>query len=229
MRIPRGFGFVLSTLTLYLGLPLLGWGVGDVASFFSLPQRTGYALIVGALALGAGVVAAHDPKSVRGGKGQAGKRVARQSVVRVVVTLLLFVAIAFLPFADRRGIGVLESHHAARWVGLVLTGAGWGLIMASGIALGRLYSGDVTLQEDHHLVTSGPYRYIRHPRYLGALMLSFGLPLLFRSWIGLIGGLVFVGVILFRIRDEETFMHREFGAQWEAYRERSWHLIPFVY
>jgi protein-S-isoprenylcysteine O-methyltransferase Ste14 len=174
-------------------------------------------------------MAINDPQSVRGGRGQAEKRVARQSAVRVVITLLLFAAITFLPFADRRAIGVLETHHTARRAGLVLVSAGWGLVIASGIAPGRLYSGDVTLQEDHHLVTSGPYRYIRHPRYLGALMLSFGLPLLFRSWIGLIGGLAFIGVILFRIRDEETFMQREFGEQWEAYRERSWHLIPFVY
>jgi protein-S-isoprenylcysteine O-methyltransferase Ste14 len=92
-----------------------------------------------------------------------------------------------------------------------------------------MYSADVTIQDQHRLVTDGPYRYIRHPRYVGAILLGFGAALVFRSWIGVALSLIFIGVILFRIRDEEALMHKEFAKAWEHYCERSWRLVPFVY
>lgn len=88
---------------------------------------------------------------------------------------------------------------------------------------------DVTIQENHHLVTSGLYRYVRHPRYLGAVFLGVGLSLTFRSRIGLVLSSAFIGLIILRIRDEEALMHKEFGQEWEVYCEHSWRLIPFLY
>ena len=169
------------------------------------------------------------PEGIRGSKGQEGKLVARQSIIRVVAVLLLLGGLMFLPFADRRSIGVMIDNQAARWAGLVLFGLGSGLVFWSGIALGRLYSAEATIQQNHHLVTSGLYRYVRHPRYLGAVLLAFGLSLTFRSWIGLVLSSAFIGLILLRIRDEEALMHKEFGQEWEVYCEHSWRLIPFLY
>jgi protein-S-isoprenylcysteine O-methyltransferase Ste14 len=97
------------------------------------------------------------------------------------------------------------------------------------LALGRQYSADVTIQKEHHLITSGVYRLIRHPRYLGVIALSTGVSCVFRSWIGLLTSLFFVAVLIFRIKDEEATMHKEFGVQWEAYVKRSWRLIPYIY
>jgi protein-S-isoprenylcysteine O-methyltransferase Ste14 len=99
----------------------------------------------------------------------------------------------------------------------------------SGVLLGKQYSQEVTIQKGHELITAGVYRYIRNPRYLGVLLLAFGMSLLFRSWAGLVLTLPLIGVLLFRIRDEESLMHKEFGEQWEAYSKRSWRLIPFLY
>jgi protein-S-isoprenylcysteine O-methyltransferase Ste14 len=65
-------------------------------------------------------------------------------------------------------------------------------------------------------VTGGPYRY---PRYLGIIVFTTGISLVFRSWLALI----------WRIRDEEALMQRSFGKDWEAYSRRSWRLIPLVY
>jgi protein-S-isoprenylcysteine O-methyltransferase Ste14 len=112
---------------------------------------------------------------------------------------------------------------------MVLAILGMGLIFWSSWALGRLYSPEVTLQNEHHLITHGCYRFIRHPRYLGGIVQGCGLSLLFRSWVGLILTFVFVVVVLFRVRDEEAMMQREFGMEWEAYCRRSWRLIPLFY
>jgi protein-S-isoprenylcysteine O-methyltransferase Ste14 len=126
-------------------------------------------------------------------------------------------------------VGVMFEGQAMRWPGLVLAGLGFALIFWSGFALGRLYSADVTIQKNHRLITSGPYRYIRHPRYLGAFLVAIGLAILFRSWVGLAAGVLFLGVLLFRIKDEETLLRREFGQEWETYCKRSWRLLPYFY
>lgn len=229
MRILRGLGYLVSTIVIYLGIPLLGWGIGDLRSFFSMSQRLGYALIVVALGFAVGWQALEDPIGIRGGTGRRDKLVTRQRFIRIAITLLLFVALLFLPFADRHAIGVLIGGPVIRWVGVVLFGIGIGLVFWSGVALGSLYSGDVTLQEDHRLVTNGPYRYVRHPRYAGAILLGFGLSLTFNSWMGLVVSVVFIGIILLRMGDEEALMKEEFGQEWEGYCEHTQRLIPFIY
>jgi protein-S-isoprenylcysteine O-methyltransferase Ste14 len=229
MKTLRSLGFLVTTMLMYLGIPLLGWGLGDVRGFFSTGPRLAYALVVLLTGLAVGWQAARSSEGIRGGPGREEKRVSRQSVIRVTVIALLYIALLFLPFADRRGIGTLATSPAVRWIGVVLFGVGIGLVVWSGVALGRLYSGDVTLQEDHHLVTDGPYRYVRHPRYTGAILLAFGLALTFRSWIGLVGSAAFIGIILFRIKDEEALMRKAFDQEWEAYCERTRRLVPFIY
>jgi protein-S-isoprenylcysteine O-methyltransferase Ste14 len=229
MRALRSLGFFINTLVMYLGLPLLGWGVDDLGGFFSLSQRLGYTVLVVALGLAVAYQAFDAPEGITGSKGKKGKLVHRQSIIWVAGVLLLFAALMFLSFADRRNVGVIKDGQAARWAGLAFFGLGSGLVFWSGVALGRLYSGEVTLQEDHQLITSGLYHYVRHPRYLGAELLVIGLSLVFRSWIGLIASVAVLGALLFRIRDEEALMHKEFEQEWEAYCKHSWRLIPFLY
>ena len=229
MRILRALGFLVTTVAMYLGIPLLGWGLGDLRGFFSLGQRLGYALLVAVLGLAVGWQALASPGGIRGGKGREDKLVARQRVIRIAVILLMYLALLFLPFADRRGIGTLAGHALLRWIGASTFGLGLGIVFWSGVALGKLYSGDVTLQEGHRLVTSGPYRHVRHPRYTGAILIGFGLSLTFNSWIGLVGSGVFIGIVLFRIRDEEALMREAFGQEWDEYCERTPRLIPLLY
>lgn len=229
MRVLRGIGFLVSTTLIYLGTAILGWGLADVSGFLSLAPRAAYALVVLALALVVAAVGMDSPDSIRGSRGQQGKLISRQSIVRWVLVAALLGALVLLPFADRRGIGVLAESLGLRWLGVILFALSSALILSSSVALGRLYSPEVTIQQDHRLITDGPYRYVRHPRYAGAILLAIGLPLVFRSWIALVLCPAIVAVILQRIRDEETLMKQEFGQEWEAYCKRSWRLIPWVY
>jgi protein-S-isoprenylcysteine O-methyltransferase Ste14 len=117
----------------------------------------------------------------------------------------------------------------ARWLGVVLSALGFTLVFWSGVALGRQYSADVTIQKEHHLITSGVYQRIRHPRYLGVIALSVGVSCVFRSWIGLIASGFFIAALIYRISDEEAAMYKEFGNEWETYCKRSWCLIPYIF
>jgi len=221
--------FFITTLLIYLGVPLLGWGLLDVRGFLSEAARLGYAVCVAGFALAVAIQALAGQEGIRGGAGQDDRRVRRQTVVRFAMSLGLFGALFFLPYADRRGLALIGLGPAARWVGVILAGLGYLLVYWSGLALGRQYSPEVTIQKDHQLINGGPYRTVRHPRYLGVLLLALGASLLFRSWIGLTGCVPLLGILLSRIADEERLLHQEFGEAWEAYRARSWRLIPYLY
>jgi len=225
----RILGFFAYTMVIYVGLPLLGWGLDDIPGFFSLPVRVAYAVFFVVAALAAGYQSIIVPGGVGGSKGEEGKLVRRQSLLRVLLVLSLFGGLALLSFADRRSIAVLPGAPAARWLGFSLLVLGGGLAFWSVIALGRLYSADVTIQQDHRLVTTGPYRYLRHPRYLGVLIATVGISLVFRSWLGLGASVLLLGVLLMRIKDEEALLQKEFGKEWTAYCRRSWRLFPFIY
>jgi protein-S-isoprenylcysteine O-methyltransferase Ste14 len=229
MKFVRVIGSFFYTMAIYVGLPLLGWGLDDLPGFFAFPQLIGYTISIVAFGLLAGYLIQRPEGLGSRGKGLEDKFIPRQRIVRILVTAMLFCALVFVPFADRRGIEVVADDNWMRWIGLVLSTLGMGLIFWSGIELGRLYSPEVTMQKEHRLITEGPYRFIRHPRYLGGIVQGIGLSLLFRSWIGLALTLVFVVIVLFRIKDEEALMSREFGENWNHYCNKSWLLIPFIY
>lgn len=229
MKIIRPFWYFLATLVIYLGVTLLGWGLSYLTEYFSDGARLGYAVVVLLFSLAVGVQAYFAPEGINGGRGEEGKFVPRQRLLAIILVYSMYAALFLIPFFDRRGIGVFTVPEVIRWLGVGLTTLGYGLIFTSGLALGRQYSTDVTIQKDHHLVTSSVYRFIRHPRYLGIISLAIGVSLVFRSGVGLAACLFFTGLILLRIMDEELTMHKEFGEEWEAYCRRSWRLIPFIY
>ncbi len=93
------------------------------------------------------------------------------------------------------------------------------------IALGRNWSGEITLKEDHELVTSGPYAAIRHPIYTALILLFLGLALYIASagaWIGL--ALVILSCWI-KLRQEEALMLRQFPDSYPAYMARTRRLV----
>ena len=229
MKFSRAILFFFATLLIYLGVPLLGWGLGDLSGFFISAARIGYALTVLLFSLAVGTQALASSQGIRGGKGEQGKFVFRQRIVHIVLVLFLYIALFFIPFFDRRSMFVFGERGFAGWVGVGLSALGFAMIYGSGVALGKQYSADVTIQAGHQLVTKGLYHFIRHPRYLGVIALSIGASCVFRSWVGLAASVLFIGILLYRIKDEEALMHKEFGGAWEDYSKRSWRLVPYIY
>ena len=229
MKYLRAFQYFLLPLIPLIGLPLLGWGIDDLRGFFSNHPRLGFVLAaaVPGLAEAYYIIKVGDRNNLS--KGDESKLVRRQSIVLLVLAPILFGILFFLPFADRRNIGVMMVGEGVRWLGLVLYGFGSVLTTGARSTLGRMYSGQVTIQVGHQLIKRGLYRYIRHPLYLGMLCNTLGLSLLFRSWIGLVATIPVMAGLLFRIKDEEATLHREFGSDWEKYCQQSWRFIPYLY
>lgn len=96
-------------------------------------------------------------------------------------------------------------------------------------ALGGQYSPRVRTSEGQKLVRSGPYRFIRHPVYLGLILVFFSAPIAWASAYGVLLALPTVPLLLRRIGLEEKAMVLRFGDEYAAYAQRSKRLIPLVY
>jgi protein-S-isoprenylcysteine O-methyltransferase Ste14 len=114
-------------------------------------------------------------------------------------------------------------------VGATMVAAGFAIRIVAITTLKKNFSGALRIREGHTLVTSGIYRYVRHPAYLGAIILFAGIPVMFSSPLGLLVMLLLVPYLLHRIRLEESMMIERFGKEYEDYIRSSKKLLPFIY
>ncbi len=138
------------------------------------------------------------------------------------------------------------SIYAGVTISFLLRAMGWGELSAvlqfSGIALmfigilfrawsirllGRHFSVQVAVQPEHRLITSGPYRWIRHPCYTGTMLTVMGIPLAIGLW-GLtpLVGILFLAGHFYRIRVEEEVLTERFGAEYVEYRCKTCGIFP---
>ena len=136
---------------------------------------------------------------------------------------------AYLPAYTDRIDFLTFGGEAVRWLGVLLYTAGGVLRLAPVFVLGRRFSGLVAIQPGHRLVTTGLYGIIRHPSYLGLFVLTLGWGLAFRSGVGVIIAVLMLIVVLARIKAEERLLRETFGPEYDAYRARTWRLLPYVY
>jgi protein-S-isoprenylcysteine O-methyltransferase Ste14 len=78
-------------------------------------------------------------------------------------------------------------------------------------------------------VTTGIYRVIRHPSYLGLLLTALGWALAFRSGIGLLLFVLLIPPLLARIHAEERLLAKQFGDEYRAFTKRTSRLLPGIY
>jgi protein-S-isoprenylcysteine O-methyltransferase Ste14 len=113
--------------------------------------------------------------------------------------------------------------------GSLLAVAGAALVLRSRVELGAAWSLVPNADAGTGLVTSGPYRLVRHPIYLGFLLLAMGEALAFGSWPALVIALAGIGpTFAWRARAEEKLLGRSFGERYAVYRARTRLLIPYL-
>lgn len=97
-------------------------------------------------------------------------------------------------------------------------------------SLGRNFTVDATIREDHNLHTDGVYGILRHPSYTGMLISFIGFGVSLNTWLGLFAICVFVGAsVTYRINNEERTLEEAFGKEYSDYRKRTYRLIPWIY
>ncbi len=215
---PKMAVFTTVGASAYLGLAVIG--AGGFAAFFSHPALSALALVTLALA-GAALFTR--------GNLSSGVREDRANRWVLVPLALIGLLDGYLPaLADRMEFWTLDGD-VLRWFGVALYALGGVLRIAPVFTLGERFSGLAAIQPGHELVTGGLYRVIRHPSYLGLLVNALGWGLAFRSSVGVALTALMVPPLLARIRAEETLLGERFGDAYQAYRARTWRLIPGLY
>ena len=113
-------------------------------------------------------------------------------------------------------------------LGVILCAAGMAFLVWARQHLGGNWSQTVSIKHGHELVTSGPYRYVRHPMYLGGFVACIGSAIVGGgAWVFL---LVILGsVFLWRVAAEDKLMAQQFPTEYPDYKKRTHALIPFVW
>jgi protein-S-isoprenylcysteine O-methyltransferase Ste14 len=115
-----------------------------------------------------------------------------------------------------------------RWIGGILSVLGICIEFSTQIYLGRNYSTLLHVREEHSLITTGPYHYVRHPMYTALIAIGIGLFLLSANWYFGLPFIATIVVIIFRIRKEEEAMIERFGEEYIQYMKRTRRFIPFL-
>ncbi len=144
--------------------------------------------------------------------------------VRLLLAALIVTGIILgqrLPaFSFGRYTGVVAA------AGCALCAAGLAFAAWARVTLGRSWGMPMTLHEKPELVTSGPYRYVRHPIYTGMSAMVIGSTLVFLPAVAwCVGMLAYMIVSALR---EERDMAQRFPEAYPGYRRRSKMLVPFV-
>ncbi len=132
--------------------------------------------------------------------------------------------------APIHGLGrFVAASSAMMTVGLLIEVAGVSVAIWARQHLGRNWSGEITIKQDHQLIQTGPYQHLRHPIYTGLLMMYVGLTVATGEWLGLVGLAVAMIAYWRKTRMEEANLGIAFGAAYDTYRRGTWAIVPGVF
>jgi protein-S-isoprenylcysteine O-methyltransferase Ste14 len=215
---PRLVAFSVVSLLVYFGLAALG--EGSVSVFMSSPPLL--ALVIITLAFT--VLSMFSEGNISSGEHE--DRSNRWVILAIVA--LGFVTAFVAPYTDRIGFLTIDGD-ATRWLGIAILFVGSIVRIAPVFVLGRRFSGLVAIQPGHRLVTTGLYRVIRHPSYVGLMLGAIGFALIFRSGIGVVLALLNIVPLIARIQSEERLLAAQFGEDYEAWRGHTWRMVPGIW
>jgi protein-S-isoprenylcysteine O-methyltransferase Ste14 len=173
-------------------------------------------------------LAIRDPKLLerRMNVGPRAEKEPAQKIIMLLATLGFMVTIVF-PVLDHR--------------------FGWSAVPASVsvlgdalIALAFLFiffvfrqnsygASTIQIAEGQTVISTGPYAFVRHPMYAGALVMLIGTPLALGSWWGLFAVLLILPVLIWRLLDEERFLRQNLPGYAEYQTKVKYRLLPFIW
>ncbi len=140
--------------------------------------------------------------------------------------LLLFLT----AILDQFHFGVVDPHITFTVAGCLLMAGGFCMRAVAMRTLGKFFTRTLQMREEQHVISHGIYRFIRHPGYLGDILLFGGSAVATANCMTTVIILaVFIPTFARRIATEERMLTETFGNEYLAYKTKSWRLIPFVF
>ncbi len=94
--------------------------------------------------------------------------------------------------------------------------------------LGDNYSQDIAIKKDHKLITSGPFKIIRHPQYLSQFLLDLGAAAATLSFILAPLALIQIPFLFMRASLEDKLLEKHFGENFRSYKKKTGMIFPFI-
>lgn len=144
------------------------------------------------------------------------------------VTSVLLLMIT--PLLNHYRFGNIKTNLFLNGFSLLIMLSGITIRITAAITLGRFYTRTLRKTDNHVIVSNGLYKYIRHPGYLGTMLVFWGAGLAVGNVISLsIITILILIAYLYRIKVEEKMLNDIFGDQYQIYAKRTKRLLPFIY
>ncbi len=140
-----------------------------------------------------------------------------------------------LGYALSFSIGAIKIGRIYDWntffaIGMTLFVIGLMIRIHSLLTLKQYFTYTVAKVENHKIIETGLYKFIRHPGYLGQLLIFIGISTSVSNWLSILAMMVPITLgYLYRISVEERFMLEQLGEDYSNYQERTKRLIPMIY
>jgi protein-S-isoprenylcysteine O-methyltransferase Ste14 len=160
---------------------------------------------------------------------RAGPRAETETSQKIIMVLMLlgFAALMVVPVLDHRfGWSPVPPYVSIAGDGLIVLGFLFILLV---LRENSYAASTIQIADDQRVISTGPYALVRHPMYAAALLLVIDMPLALGSWYGLLGILVLLPVLTWRLMDEERFLTRNLKGYAEYTSNVRWRLIPGLF
>jgi protein-S-isoprenylcysteine O-methyltransferase len=150
-------------------------------------------------------------------------------------SIWLLYSLITLGYALSFAIGATKIGRMPNWniffaIGAVLVVLGLAIRILSIMTLRQYFTYSVAKVEGHQLIESGLYKNIRHPGYLGQLMIFLGFSISLSNWLSIILMMIPIAIgYIYRIKVEERFMAEQLGEIYLNYQKRTKRIIPLIY
>lgn len=211
-----GFSTLVQAVVLFISAGRLDWGMAWA--------------FLGVYAVGAvAVVVFMEPELITE-RAKIKPDAGTWDTMLVGLSKLLNLAMPLVAGLDTRFGWTQQMPFSAHLIGLFFVALGYGLSAWATIT-NRFFSDVIRIQVDrgHEVVSSGPYRVVRHPGYVGVILFSFATPFLLDSlWVLIPGGLTALLIIVRTVFEDNTLLEGLDGYQEYARRVR-YRLLPGVW
>jgi protein-S-isoprenylcysteine O-methyltransferase Ste14 len=170
----------------------------------------------------------HDPKLLER-RTTAGPGAEQERIQNIIQALagLAFIAIFIVSALDHRfGWSTVPAYVTA--LGDVLVIFGFYLVFLV-FKENTFASGTIEVVAEQRVISTGPYALVRHPMYIGALVMLVGVPLALGSWWGLLAIIPMIIVLILRLLDEEKFLAKNLAGYSDYQSKVRYHLFPLIW
>jgi len=158
--------------------------------------------------------------------GASAEKEKSQKVIQAL-TSMAFVALFVVSSIDHRlGWSVVPAYVAIGGDALIVLGLVFVFLV---FKANSFTSGIIEVAADQTVISTGPYGLVRHPMYLGALLMLFGIPIALGSWWGEVAMVPMIAGIVLRLLDEEKFLARNLRGYDDYRHQVRYRLAPFLW